>query len=157
MRPLEQLSVAKRSQAGTQARLDLPHHVAAQLSHAIRSQPNGPVEVALQPEELGRVKMVVTASDTGVVIAITADRPETFDMMRRHAVALSKELMTLGFGSVDLSFQQGSQPGSNSRNGAHSSGHSFDVARSFEMDPDTRQGAIVNTGLDRSKALDIRI
>ena len=144
-------------QSAAANRPDLPRQVAAQMSGALTGRQSGPVEITLQPEELGRVRMVVSASETGVVINVTAERGDTADMMRRHAAMLSRELEGLGFGSVDLEFEQGSQPGqgrSDDRPGEAADFRGEESAVPWETG--TTHHA-VHKGLDGSKTLDIRL
>ncbi|WP_170467876.1 flagellar hook-length control protein FliK [Ruegeria arenilitoris] len=88
------------------ARAGVARAVAGQMAAVITAQPNsGAVEIALNPEELGRVSIVLNGSDDGVHLTISAERPETLDMMRRHLLVLEEEFRNLGLG--DLSFDLG--------------------------------------------------
>jgi flagellar hook-length control protein FliK len=89
------------------ARTEMPRSLAFQLQEAARGLGGQPVEVSLHPEELGRVRLSIAASEIGVSLHILAERPETLDMMRRHAEMLAKELGEIGFASIDLAFGQG--------------------------------------------------
>lgn len=138
-------------------RAELPANVAQQLAQALRGSPKGPVEIALQPEELGRVKMTISASEAGVVVSITAERQETFDMMRRHAASLSKELAELGFGYVDLSFEQRDERSPHRPEQAHFGGPTAQGLPEGELDVLHQVAPPVAGGLDSTKALDKRI
>ena len=63
------------------------------------------IEVALNPEELGRVSIVLNGREDGMHMTISAERPETLDMMRRHLSVLEAEFQNFGLG--DLSFDLG--------------------------------------------------
>jgi flagellar hook-length control protein FliK len=153
----ERTTATAASLHATIARPEMPRHLAGQMAQALRGHSGGPVEISLQPEELGRVRMTVSTTDAAVIIAIVAERQDTFEMMRRHATALSRELANLGFEGVELSFEQRggghaerpfSQDGSgfsSSRGGAHGS-----------EDP-LHMELIHVGGLDPTKALDKRI
>ncbi|MBO6603386.1 MAG: flagellar hook-length control protein FliK [Roseicyclus sp.] len=85
-------------------------NAAAQMAAAMQAQagarmPDQPIEIALDPPELGRVRMVFSHVDGGLVLAITADRPETLDLMRRHADLLAREFSDAGLGGTAFSFQ----------------------------------------------------
>lgn len=138
-------------------RPDMPRLLAGQFAQAIRAQSGGPVEISLQPEELGRVRMTISTTEAAVIISVVAERQDTFEMMRRHATALSRELANQGFEGVELSFEQGGsgdpdQPNSGEHSGSNSHGG---AARHVEdvLQIDLTHGA----GLDRTKALDKRI
>ncbi|MDJ0638086.1 MAG: flagellar hook-length control protein FliK [Paracoccaceae bacterium] len=66
----------------------------------------GMVELRLQPEELGRVRMTMLQSDLGMVVQISAERPETLDLMRRNIDMLEAELADRGFSDLSFSFEQ---------------------------------------------------
>ena len=84
-------------------------HIAAQIQDAVKLAPDKPVSISLNPEELGRVRMSISATEGGVVLYVLAERPETLDLMKRHIDLLAKEFGELGFSSVDLAFGQGSE------------------------------------------------
>ncbi|MFY2823088.1 flagellar hook-length control protein FliK [Ruegeria sp. MALMAid1280] len=88
------------------ARAETARAIASQMATAInvRSQ-SGAIEVALNPEELGRVSIVLNGRDDGLHLTISAERPETLDMMRRHLSVLEAEFQNFGLG--DLSFDLG--------------------------------------------------
>ncbi|WP_170571687.1 flagellar hook-length control protein FliK [Ruegeria atlantica] len=66
-----------------------------------RGQP-GTIEVALNPEELGRVSIVLNSREDGLHMTILAERPETLDMMRRHLSVLETEFQNFGLGDLSL-------------------------------------------------------
>lgn len=78
--------------------------IGRQLSDAMTGMPDRPVEIALSPEELGRVRMVITTTDGTVSLQVVAERPETVELMRRHADLLAQDLRQLGFDQLDLRF-----------------------------------------------------
>ncbi len=85
----------------------LARHVAMQMADALRASPNRPIEISLNPAELGRIKMTITASDGAVSLQILAERPETLEWMRRNMDMLSRDLGDNGFTSIDLAFGKG--------------------------------------------------
>lgn len=81
-------------------------------------QPGQPsVEITLNPEELGRVRMSLSSGDRVISVTLTAERMETIDLLRRYATELSQEYQSLGYQNVDLHFQQHGQKQSEA--GAH--------------------------------------
>lgn len=83
--------------------------VAAQLAEAATRLSGGGVELTLAPEELGRVRMVLGASEAGPTLTVTAERPETLDLMRRHADQLARDFRDLGFTDLTFAFAGGGQ------------------------------------------------
>ncbi|WP_198167846.1 flagellar hook-length control protein FliK [Ketogulonicigenium robustum] len=89
-----------------------PPHVAGvlnQIEAAVARKGEGVVEIALSPEELGRLRLTLSEGQGGMVMQIQADRPETLDLLRRNLDQLAADLRDLGYGSVDFSFHQQSQ------------------------------------------------
>jgi flagellar hook-length control protein FliK len=92
------------------ARPELASHVAQQIADAMQSLPNRPVEITLNPEELGRLKLHLVSADGGLAVHVTAERPETMDLLRRHIGILDQEFLKLGFEDVAFSFAGGQTP-----------------------------------------------
>ena len=81
----------------------------APLAVAIATDPgSGAVEVALSPDELGRLHMLISTEGDSLRIAMTVERPDTLDLLRRHSEQLLADLRQAGFGGATLSFGQGS-------------------------------------------------
>ncbi len=100
----------------------LPPQVMAQLAEMAPSLRNGPVEIQLSPEELGRVRLALSTTDTSVQIQIIAERPETQDLIRRHIDILAEDLKRQGFTDVGFSFGDSSDHADQGRDSDHSGG-----------------------------------
>ncbi|MEP4555056.1 MAG: flagellar hook-length control protein FliK [Tateyamaria sp.] len=83
--------------------------VVQQISDAIRHAPDKPIEISLNPLELGRVRMFLSASDAGITVNILAERPDTLDLLRRNIDDLGKSFAEMGYEDISFSFQQGDQ------------------------------------------------
>lgn len=94
-------------QASASARSVFVPQIAAQLGEALRQMPNRPVDIALSPEELGRVRLSVTTSEAGVVVNVLAERQETLDLLRRNIDQLGEEFRDMGFDDIAFSFAGG--------------------------------------------------
>lgn len=111
IRESQVFSSAREASASVQsmtatARAETARAIASQMATAITTRPqSGAIEVALNPEELGRVSIVLNGRDDGLHMAISAERPETLDMIRRHLSVLEAEFKNLGLG--DLSIDMG--------------------------------------------------
>ncbi|MEL6204998.1 MAG: flagellar hook-length control protein FliK [Pseudomonadota bacterium] len=110
------------------ARADAGRAIAQQITEAVRQSPGaGRLEVALQPEELGRLRLVFSPSDAGMTVTVHAERGDTMDLLRRHADLLADDLRDMGYASVDVAFGDAGQgsdaddPGRN-RDGANTPG-----------------------------------
>ncbi|MGP9803525.1 flagellar hook-length control protein FliK [Paracoccus sp. NSM] len=69
----------------------------------------GVTEIALSPEELGRVQISVLGQDKPLIV-IMAERPETLELLRRNADLLGTELREAGLEGGALSFRDGPPP-----------------------------------------------
>jgi hypothetical protein len=86
-------------------------HAAQQIATAIIQGNGKSTEIALNPEELGRVRLKMTAVDGAMTLVILADRPETQELMRRHIDVLAQEFRALGYDSISFSFSAEGQSG----------------------------------------------
>ena len=85
------------------ARPETARAIASQMAAVISAKPGaGGVEIALNPEELGRVSITLSGRDDGLHLMIVAERPETLDLLRRHIAILSAEFEELGYGGLSL-------------------------------------------------------
>jgi len=101
---LSQLLTEAVMSPGTAHRPETPRLVAVQLAEALATKGERNIDVALSPEELGRVKMRVSTTDSSVIVMITTERPETGDLMRRHINELAEEFRQMGFENISFEF-----------------------------------------------------
>jgi len=80
-----------------------------QVSAAIRSSSDAIFDIHLSPAELGKVRISLTPSDNGILVNVLADRPETLDLLRRHADQLEQDFRELGYENTAFSFGAGGQ------------------------------------------------
>ena len=83
---------------------ELAQVVIRQLAVVVPQVSDRPVEVLLNPEELGRVRMVMLGQDAQMVVQIHADKPETSDLIRRHLDMLAQDFQELGYSDISFSF-----------------------------------------------------
>lgn len=84
-------------------------HIAAQIGAALSRAGDGSTELALSPEELGRVRLKLkpdAAHPDRMVVMITFERPETLELFRRHAGELADALRASGYARADIGFGQ---------------------------------------------------
>ncbi|KJZ21139.1 flagellar hook-length control protein FliK [Loktanella sp. S4079] len=89
---------------------DTARHIAQQMVVAVTEQPGKATEIALNPEELGRVRLSMTVVDGAITMNVTAERQETNDLLRRHIETLAQEFRELGFSDITFAFGQGETP-----------------------------------------------
>jgi flagellar hook-length control protein FliK len=86
-----------------------PQAVAGQVAVAIEQASGRRVEIRLDPPELGRVQIELRPVDGGLQAVVLAQRPETHELLRRHADLLIRDLVDAGFGAVTLDFANGGE------------------------------------------------
>jgi len=101
-----ELSIQQSALPPSSTRSDLSS-LARQLADALPAAAARPIDIALNPEELGRVRMALSTSEGGVTVHIVAERPETLDLLRRHITELAQEFHSIGYGDVKFSFSGG--------------------------------------------------
>lgn len=92
------------SDLGAQVIARSPHGIGMQLADKMPATAGQPVEITLAPEELGKVRMTIWATDGGLTLQLVADRPETLDLMRRHIDQLAQDFRDMGFERLSFSF-----------------------------------------------------
>lgn len=85
--------------------------VSRQIAGAVVEYRGAEAQVVLDPEELGQVRLTVSLEDGGTLIRIVAERPETAELMRRHADLLLQDLAGSGVPQARLSFASGGEAG----------------------------------------------
>lgn len=128
---------------------------AHQLADAARPLPDGPVEVRLEPEELGRVRMLLSATDGTMNVSLAAEREETAVLLRRHLDELAQEFRELGYSDVRFSFEQ---EAGGDRPGGEAAAETASAAAPPPVDPgDTADPAAPVRVLPASGRIDMRL
>lgn len=86
---------------------EIPRSIAAQIIGQARIAPDKPVEITLNPEELGKLRMTFAPDAQSMSVSLTFERPETLELMRRNIEQLAQEFRALGYEDVNLTFEQG--------------------------------------------------
>lgn len=102
-----EFAVQHAAQPVAHHRAETPGVIARQLADAMPAAGGRPVDIALNPEELGRVRMALSTTDGSVTLHVMAERPETLDLMRRHIAELAQEFRSIGYGNINFSFAGG--------------------------------------------------
>ncbi|MWB76656.1 hypothetical protein GLS40_01310 [Pseudooceanicola sp. 216_PA32_1] len=127
---------------------------AAQVAAAAREAVDGPIEISLHPEELGRLHMTLRLQEKGITLVILADRPETVDLVRRHADELAQEFQEAGYTSVSVFVDSGTtDSGSADCQGLQGE----DIATETRPDPDGEDPPPIRLNHQPSDGLDIRL
>lgn len=119
----------------------LAQHAASQMVAALpRDQgvfvTDAGTEIALDPPELGRVRMIVTEIAGGLALTVTAERPETLDLFRKNAQLLAQEFAREGFGQTNFAFSgDGASADQNDGEQRMTAEVTQDIAESSEVPP----------------------
>ncbi|MBN8185070.1 flagellar hook-length control protein FliK [Salipiger thiooxidans] len=113
------------------------------------------IELQLRPEELGHLRFRMVQGEHGLLLSISADRPETLDLLRRHVDQLARSLSDLGYGGASFSFGEGGQ--SNGRGGEAGRGMATDHTVPIDRYQDIETPKTTARGVAPSDGLDIRI
>lgn len=87
-------------------------YIASQIASVLVRNDMNMSELALAPEELGKVRLRMepdSANPDRMVILISVERPETLDLFRRHAGDLAEAIRNAGYSGADISFGQNTQ------------------------------------------------
>lgn len=102
-------SVDSASQSNTTATLQSPNAkpVVMQVLHFAPQPGQQAVDITLSPEELGKVRLSMVTIEGTLTLAITAERSDTLDLLRRHAAELGQEFVALGYSDIEFQFTEG--------------------------------------------------
>ncbi|WP_324753316.1 flagellar hook-length control protein FliK [Roseovarius sp. Pro17] len=114
LRMASALMPESRGYLGTLAQsVQTARHVAGQIHDVMAKAADRPIDIILNPAELGRVRITLSHSDAGMIVNVAAERTETLDLMRRHSDILGQEFHDLGYGGTEFTFdrEQSAQDG----------------------------------------------
>lgn len=87
----------------------MARRVAEQIAVSVQRGSAGLVTLQLSPAELGRVDIAMQPREHGMTLLVTAERPETLELLRRHADLLSDDLRALGYTELAFRFGDGGE------------------------------------------------
>lgn len=138
-------SVAAPTERGTHApqapaaNAEQARQVAQQLVASVTTVKEGVTEITLRPDELGRVSLRLSGNEAAMTVLLTAERPETADLMRRHLDVLTQEFRALGYTNLTFAFGGGSgqnaQPDSGSQPEQSGEPHRQDAQQARPLAP----------------------
>ncbi|MGI1662041.1 flagellar hook-length control protein FliK [Palleronia sp. KMU-117] len=116
---------------------------------------DGPVEISLSPEELGKVRLSLHGGEGQMTVQIMAERPETLDLLRRHIDMLAADLRQQGYANLSFTFGGGDAGGAKQRFGSAPRTDPSDEAGGVA--PSARAAAPGPTPSAATGALDLRL
>jgi hypothetical protein len=151
-------SVSSPQNNSTHLRGELVPHVARQLVEVMTQATNRPVEIALSPHELGRVRMSIVADDNIITVNIVAERGETVDLMRRHIDQLGQTFRSMGYDQINFEFGQSAQ--GNDHTESDSPGEQADIESDSDQMADaltSEESTIIHLNDAPADGVDIRL
>ncbi|WP_298859107.1 flagellar hook-length control protein FliK [uncultured Sulfitobacter sp.] len=136
-------------------RVDVAPQIARQLVEVMAQASNRPVDIALSPDELGRVRMSVRTDDGAVTVHIIAERADTLDLMRRHIDQLGQTFRTMGYESITFAFGSGAE--NEADPDARQSDSKSDASNHSTSATDRTEPAMINLDRSPSTGVDIRL
>lgn len=88
-------------------------HISAQLLPLAQMAQGGPVELTLSPAELGGLRFEMHQRGDQLTIVLSAERPDTADLLRRNSDQLLQDFKNAGFSGASLSFGDWGSRGQN--------------------------------------------
>jgi flagellar hook-length control protein FliK len=79
------------------------------IIHAAQSIADQPINIQLDPVELGALSFCIDTNASVLVVTITAERSETLDMLRKHSDQFIADLRQQGFTGINLQFGDSGQ------------------------------------------------
>jgi hypothetical protein len=125
-----------------------------QIAGLVQTTREGSLDVRLNPEELGMLRISFTQTEAGLQVSVHAERAETQDLVRRHLDLLARDLESLGFDSVDVGIGQGGEDDS-SPESQRTPAAPLGGADSIASDIDVQD--IHGSGLSATARLDLRL
>ncbi len=137
--------------------------LSAQLLPLAQSAQSGPVELVLSPAELGQLRFEIHHRGEQVQIVLSAERPETLDLLRRNSEQLLTDFRNAGFAGASLAFggwgagqNAGGNPQEFGSDGQGDGGRT--VVQSPSSPPSQNAGfARAQSYLDPSRSLNLRL
>lgn len=134
--------------------LDQGARVAVAIAQAATALGHQPVELTLNPEELGRVRLTLQAGDGNMAVAIAVERPETLELLRRHIDLLAEQLRDIGYDDLVFSFSGDGGAQSDQDNDDDTTDHQ---PSSSTPNPGTSLTPIARISLSPENGIDIRL
>ena len=132
-----------------------------QLADAVRMSDKNLIELAMDPPELGKVRMSMSEAGGVMTVSIAAENQATSELMRRHIDMLRKDFMELGYQDVSFSFEQNGRDGQQAQSegefGQGSGGSGGRDEGPLIADPATLAAQTPPTRTGVSSGLDIRV
>ncbi len=86
-----------------------PSTIITQIVHQLHQNPAGTVEINLHPKDLGKLHFEMIPKGEGMSVTLSAEQPQTMELLRKGADQLLQELRNAGFVGSTINFDQWGQ------------------------------------------------
>ena len=121
------------------ASAEAAREIAQQIGARITPLARGQFEMTLAPAELGRLEIALREVDGVMTLSVSAERPETLDLIRRHIDLLAQELRQIA--QRELSLHVGTDSSGGKRTDPNSIHHASDTAHASADESETPRTA----------------
>ena len=116
--------------------------------HAALGKPTAS-ELSLAPEELGKLRILMTPDGDKLRIVIQAERPETLELIRRNSESFTADLRQSGFAGTSFSFGGwGDQSPPQQAKNQDAAAHPFGINGEIAVPPKPNARSLKTSGLD---------
>ncbi|UWQ95660.1 flagellar hook-length control protein FliK [Rhodobacteraceae bacterium M385] len=129
--------------------------IAQQIASALANpsaEGDAPLELALDPPELGRVRMQMSEIAGVLTLTIQAERADTADLMRRHLDLLAQEFSDAGLDSPSVHISQ-----DGAEHQERDDGDAPSQSTAANAPPASEEGALPQPNLTATGGLDLRL
>lgn len=141
-------AAATQADAAMRSTIETARHTAQQIAARAVDLGHGRLELSLSPAELGKVDMLLQDGENRLTLFISAERPETMDLIRRHISLLEQELRQMGLGTLSLELGNGGSTESGPGHGSDSRRSTHGAAPAPALPPERTPSRIAGDHLD---------
>ncbi|MEE9426685.1 MAG: flagellar hook-length control protein FliK [Paracoccaceae bacterium] len=119
------------------------------------TQSDRPIELMLNPEELGRVRLTMQSNEGSMAVMISVERPETLELLRRNINQLAAQLREIGYQNLSFDFagEQGAFDGGADNQPTNKTQHSIEAA----IPPENPSTGPIYISVQPQTGIDIRL
>ncbi len=121
--------------------------VPRQVADAVVRMAGEVTEITLAPAELGKLRITLTRDPQGLVVLLSAERPEALELLRRHMDLLRQELAAQGEEGARLDFTTAGQDGGFAPPGGQAAGPGVAALPGAQADAPARVETVIRPAL----------
>lgn len=133
-----------------------PQAALRQIADAVVTMKGDRLEIALSPEELGRVRLIVTGAERAAQVTVWVERPEVMDLLRRNTSLLTQHFSEAGLENAAFEFREDRRDGATA---GGAGGRDDDIGPPTEFGPPepVHHVSLTSRSLPGDRRIDIRL